>query len=225
MKIELQAFPFQSKSKGDVKRLRKQGKIPAVLYGHKEKTKSFYIEMKDFKEVLELMQEEMVLVNLKLEGKKHLCVIKSIQHNPITSNLLHIDFQHIHKKEKIKTSIPIHLIGEAKGIKKGGILDQNLHEVTLRCLPDQLPAHIDVDVSELDLGETIHLKDLPYKDLEFELTPDTPVVSVLEPKVVEEPKAEVVEAGAEVKKISEEEKAAEEKSEGKETKEKTGKEK
>ena len=213
MKFELQGFPFQSKKKGDVKRLRKQGKIPAVLYGHKEKTKSFYVNMKDLKKVLEKMREETVLVNLKLVNKKHLCIIKAIQHNPVNSNLLHIDFQHIHKKEKVRATVPIHLLGEARGIKKGGILDQNLHEVILRCLPDQLPPHIDVDISELDLGETIHLKDLQYTDLEFELTQDTPVVSILEPRVVEEVKPQVVEepAEAEVKELSEEEKKAEEK--------------
>ncbi len=227
MKIELRGFPFQSKKKGDVKRLRRQGKIPAVIYGHKEKTRSFYVEIKDLKKVLEKMQEETVLVNLKLENKKHLCVIKSIQHNPVNSNLLHIDFQHIHKKEKVRATVPIHLLGEAKGLKKGGILDQNLHEVMLRCLPDQLPAHIDVDISELDLGETIHLKDLQYPDLEFELTQDIPVVSILEPRVVEEVKPQVVEevAEAEVKELPEEEKKAEEKPEETKTEQEPQKEK
>lgn len=185
MKIDLPATTLQTEKKGDVKRLRRQGKIPAVLYGHKEKTRRIYVEQKEFKKVLDAMKNETVIVNLKIGSKGYPCVIKSLQHNPLKDSLLHIDFQHIHKKEKIRASVPIHTVGEAPGVKKGGILDLHLHEVQVRCLPDALPSHIQVDVSALDLGEAIHLRDIPSPGVEFEISSDTTVVSVLVPRAVE----------------------------------------
>lgn len=182
MIIDLHATSYEAAKKGDVKRMRKEGKIPAVIYGHKEKTKRIYILSKEFKSVLETLKQEAVTINLLVNSKKYLCVIKSIQHNPMTGELLHIDFQRIHKKEKIKASIPIHLIGTAPGIKKGGIQDQHLYDVVVRCLPGDLPSHIDVDISSLDLGQTIHLGDIALPEVEFELPKESTIVSMLIPR-------------------------------------------
>ncbi|MEO0155621.1 MAG: 50S ribosomal protein L25 [candidate division WOR-3 bacterium] len=183
MKMELEAYIYEPQKKGDVRRMRMEGKIPGVLYGHKEKSKRIYVLKKEFEKILETLRKETVTIDLKLKEKTYSCLIKSIQHNPIDGSLLHIDFQHISKKEKIKTTIPIHLVGEAPGVKKGGLLDQHLYEVVIRCLPDHLPSHIDVDVSNLDIGKTIHLKDIIIPNIEFEIKPETPIVSVLAPKV------------------------------------------
>ena len=185
MKIDLPASTFKSEKKGDVKRLRREGKIPAVLYGHKEKTKQIYVDQKEFKRVLDTLKEETVIVNLKLGSKSYACVIKSLQQNPMSEELMHIDFQHIHKKEKVKAIVPIHPVGEPPGVKKGGIMDVHLHEVVVKCLPDALPSHIDVDVNNLDLGETIHLRDLTADNIEYELSLDTTVISILVPRALE----------------------------------------
>jgi large subunit ribosomal protein L25 len=211
MKIDLIATKFEPERKGDVKRLRRGGKIPAVLYGHKEKTKQIYVEQKGFKQVLDALKLETVIVSLKVGSKNYPCVIKSLQQNPVTGELLHIDFQHIHKKEKIKATVPIHVVGEAPGVEKGGILDMHIHEAVVRCLPDALPSHIDVDVSNLDLGETIHLKDLKTENLDFELSLETTVVSVLVPRALE---AEVKPAAEEEVVAAEEGVAEEGKEEG-----------
>lgn len=218
MIVNLQAKPYAVEKKGDVKRIRKDGKVPAILYGHREKSKRIYVEKNEFKKVLEILKEEAITINLKIENKNYLCVIKAIQHNPVTDELLHIDFQHIHKQEKIKASIPIHIIGEAPGVKKGGILDQHLHEVVVKCLPANIPSHIDIDVSALDLGHTIHLYDIDLPKVDFELTKETPVVSVLIPRAVAaEVKPEVEE---EVAEEEEGEKIEEEKTKEEEVKEK-----
>jgi large subunit ribosomal protein L25 len=214
MKIDLPATAFDTKKKGDIKRLRKEGKIPAVLYGHKEKTKRIYVEHQSFKNVLDALKEETVIVNLKVGSKSYPCVIKSLQQNPLNEELLHIDFQHIHKKERIRASVPIHVTGKAPGIEKGGILDMHLHEVVVRCLPDDLPSHLDVDVSTLDLGEARHLRDIKTASLEFELSLDTTIVSVLVPRALEaeiKPAAEAeVPAGEEGAVVEGEEEAKEE---------------
>lgn len=225
MKIDLPAQTYVAEKKGDVKRLRKEGKIPGVLYGHKDKPHRLLINDKDFKKVLDVMKQEAVTINLSLDNKNYACLIKAIQHNPITNQLLHIDFQHIQKKEKIKASIPIHVHGEAPGIKKGGVLDQHLHEVMVKCLPDDMPSRIDIDISNLDLGGTIHIKDIQVPNVEFEVKPETSVISVLIPKVEKEiPKPVAVgeEVPVEGEAVPEGEKGKEEK--GEKGKEETGKE-
>jgi len=209
MKIDLTASAFEKEKKGDVKRLRREGKIPAVLYGHKEKTKMIYVDQKKFKEILDALKKETVIVNLKIGSKNYPCVIKSLQQNPLNEELLHVDFQHIHKKERVRATVPIHVVGAAPGVEKGGILDMHLHEVVVRCLPDALPSHIDVDVTNLELGETIHLKELKTSNLDFELSLDTTVVSVLVPRALE----------AEVKPVVEEEVVAAEEGVAEEEKE------
>ncbi len=217
MKIDLPATTFEREKKGDIKRLRREGKIPAVLYGHKEKTKRIYVDHKEFKQVLDTLKKETVIVNLKIGSKSYACVIKSLQQNPLNEELMHIDFQHIHKKEKVRATVPIHAIGEAPGVEKGGILDIHLHEVVVRCLPDALPSHIDVDVSALELGETIHLRDLKAADIEYELSLDSTVVSILVPRALE---VEVKPPAEEEAVVAEEEVAGEEKKEVKEGEEK-----
>jgi large subunit ribosomal protein L25 len=217
MKIDLPATTFETEKKGDIKRLRREGKIPAVLYGHKEKTKRIYVDHKEFKQVLDTLKKETVIVNLKVGSKSYACIIKSLQQNPLNEELMHIDFQHIHKKEKVRATVPIHAIGEAPGVEKGGILDIHLHEVVVRCLPDALPSHIDVDVSGLELGETIHLRDLKAADMEYELSLDTTVVSILVPRAIE---VEVKPPAEEEAVVAEEEVAGEEKKEVKEGEEK-----
>lgn len=205
MKIELEAYPYEKEKKGDVRRLRNQGKIPGILYGHKEKNKRIYVIEKEFQKILNILKKEAITIDLKIGEKKYPSLIKSLQHNPITGKLLHVDFQHILKEEKIRATIPIHLIGESPGVKKGGLLDQHLHEVVVRCLPDDLPSHLDVDISNLDLGKTIHLKEIKKDRIEFEMRPDTPVVSILASKVAkpapapapESPAAPEVKAGEE----------------------------
>ncbi|MCX7994950.1 MAG: 50S ribosomal protein L25 [candidate division WOR-3 bacterium] len=210
MKLELEAYLYEPQKKNDVKRMRQEGKIPGILYGHKEKSKRIYVMKKEFDKILEVLKKEAVTVNLKLKDKTYSCLVKSIQRNPVDGKLLHIDFQHISKKEKIKASVPIHLIGESPGVKKGGLLDQHVYEVVVRCLPEHMPSHIDVDISKLDVGKTIHIKDIVIPNIEFELKPETPVVSILAPKI--EKAAPVQAAAAEpVKEEVKEEKAKEEK--------------
>jgi large subunit ribosomal protein L25 len=222
MKIDLPATTFEKEKKGDVKRLRKEGKIPAVLYGHKEKTRKIYVEQKEFKKVLDVLKDETVIVNLKIGSKSYPCVIKTLQQNPLTDSLLHIDFQHIHKKEKIRATVPIHTKGAAPGIEKGGILDVHLHEVEVRCLPDALPSHLEIDISNLDLGDAIHLRDLTVPNIEFELSSDTTLVSVLVPRALE---VEVKPPAEEEVVAAEEGAAEEEKEEVKEEKDKKEKDK
>jgi large subunit ribosomal protein L25 len=222
MKMELEAHLYEPEKKGDVRRMRQEGKIPAILYGHKEKSKRIFVIEKEFKKVLDILRKETVTIDLKMKEKTYACLIKTIQHNPINGKLLHIDFQHISRKEKIKTTIPIHLIGDAPGVKKGGLLDQHLYEVVIRCLPDEMPSHIDVDISKLDIGKTIHVRDIKIPNIEIETKLDTTIVSVLIPKV--EKPAPVAEAAAPVEEAKEGETKEEKSAKEEKSKEEKGKE-
>lgn len=220
MIVNLKADFYAPEAKSDVKRVRRAGKIPGILYGHKEKSRRVILDKKEFSEVLETLHKEAVTINLQVEKKEYLCVIKSIQHNPVTDELLHIDFQHIHKGEKIKALVPIHLVGEAPGIKQGGMLDVHLHEVRVRCLPADIPSHIDVDVSSLDLGNTIHLSEIHVPKVDFDTKTDTAIVSVLIPRAivaevkVEEKIPSEEEVGEEAKEEAEKEEKKEEDAQG-----------
>lgn len=184
MIVDLQANIYVRQTKGDIKKMRRNGLLPCIIYGHGEESMRVSIEQREFKKILEIMQKETVTLNIRVENSEYLCLVKSIQHNPATDQLLHIDFQHIHKGEKIRALVPIHILGEAPGTKKGGILDHRLREVMVRCLPADIPARINVDVSGLELGKTIHLYDIKQEGLDFEHGEETPVVSVLIPRAV-----------------------------------------
>lgn len=219
MKIDLEAFDFESVKKGDVKRLRKSGKIPGILYGHKDKPKKLCVAEKEMLRALDILKKEVVTVDLKVADKHYPCLIKAVQYNPISGSLFHVDFQHILKKEKIKATVPIHVTGDAPGVKKGGILDQHLHEVVVKCLPDDLPSHLEVNVSNLDLNGVIHLRDIKPPNVEFDLGLETGVVSVLIPKV------EKVAAPAAAEAVPAEAAATDEETKEEGAKEKTAKEK
>lgn len=192
MIVDLKAKAYVREKKGDIKRMRMNGQLPAIIYGHGEESKRISVGEREFKKVLEILQKEAITINIKIDKEKYLCVIKSIQHNPATDQLLHIDFQHVHKGEKIKALVPLHILGEAPGLKEGGILDQHLHEIRVRCLPSKIPSHIDVDISTLKLGDTLHLHDISREGVEFEQSKETPIISVLIPRaVVAEVKPEV----------------------------------
>jgi large subunit ribosomal protein L25 len=230
--VIIQAYRRDGRGTQAAKKLRRDDKIPAVVYARAEETSNLYLEEKPLLRTLEALRGKSPIVQLKIdEAEPFQCIIKSIQRNPINDQLLHIDFQKIHATERITVTVPIIFSGSAPGVKDGGIVDYHLREVPLRALADDIPAHLAVDISELKLGQSIHLADLKLKKVESLLALETPIVSVLVPKVVEEEKAAPVaeelkepEVIAEKKTEARAAAEAEETKEGKEGKGKEGKE-
>jgi len=139
---------------------------------------------------------EFITLNIDGVGKKH-AFIKEIQHDPISLQIQHVDFHIVHAGEKIYITLPIVLVGEPVGVRRGGVLDQILHEIEVEAYPKDIPPHIEVNVEHLDIGDTIMVRDLPDQDkLRYTESPDTPVATILAPRVTVEEEKKVEEEEA-----------------------------
>ncbi len=201
--------------KEKAKKYRKEGKIPAVVYGKGEKTIHILVNEKEFKDILHTLRGKFPIVEMKEEkGRPFRAVIKSIQKHPITDEILHVDFHRIHAHEVVHVKVPIHLVGEPPGVKKGGLLEQLLFELPVKGSINKIPSYIEVDISNLEIGHSIHVGDLSLKGIEPDIALDTPVVTILVPKKEEEKvEEEVVAEEAPPTPAEEEEKEKEEKEE------------
>ena len=213
--------------KGKVGRLRRSGTLPAVMYGHGEPSLMLAMSTHDFDRLLNEIRGHSPIVDVEVDGQPaQKCVIKTLQRNPMTGGLLHVDFQKVHADEKITMNVPVIVSGAAEGVKQGGMLDHVLRQVPVRATIDTIPEHFDIDVTSLKIGHSIHISDLGRADLEFALPLDSPIVTVLIPrKLTEAPTAAEAAAAAEAgpaepeviteKKPTEEEAAEAEKEKGK----------
>ena len=213
--------------KGKVGRLRRNGTLPAVMYGHGEPSLMLATSTHEFDRLLDQMKGHSPIVDVEVDGQPaQKCVIKTLQRNPMTGGLLHVDFQKVHPGEKVTMNVPVIIHGSAEGVKQGGMLDHVLRQVPVRAAIDAIPEHFEIDVTTLKIGHSIHISDLGRADLEFALPLDSPIVTVLIPrKLTEAPTAAEAAAAAEAgpaepeviteKKPTEEEAAEAEKEKGK----------
>jgi large subunit ribosomal protein L25 len=183
--------------KGGARSLRRDGRIPAVLYGQ---GKSFHLTV-DRRQFVRAMQEahgENVIFDVRVPGESAplKSIAREIQHDPVTRSAVHVDFQHIDLSTKIHVKVAIHLVGEPEGVKNfGGILERPSREVEILCLPADIPASIDVDVSRMMVGDTLHVSDIVAGNFEFLGDPSKVVAHVAAPTVEKEPVAEAAVAG------------------------------
>ncbi len=150
------------KGRGSSRRLRNSGLIPANIYGYGG-TRKTALDNAEFHKLWKQVAGRTVLIRLKSDqtGEDALTIIKEVQRDPLTDGFLHIDFQAVEADSEMVTTVPIHIIGEAYGVKtEGGVLELPIHEVKVRCLPKNLPEFIEVDVSQLKVGQSIHIKEL-----------------------------------------------------------------
>jgi large subunit ribosomal protein L25 len=160
--FELAASIRSDLGKGAARRLRKQDKVPAVIYGAGSDPVSITLT---HNELLHSTENEAFfshVLSLDVDGKKENVIIKALQRHPAKSILMHADFLRVNMKEKLKVNVPLHFIGEdvAPGSKEGGVVTHDLVDIEIECLPKDLPEFIEVDVSELELGSSLHLSDI-----------------------------------------------------------------
>lgn len=186
--IVLEAEKREAMTKGNVKSLRLHGRVPGVAYGDKEDPVSLSVDAKALQGILHSEGGRNALINLKIGGASHPVLIKEIQRHPITRALHHVDFHRVSLKQKIETNVPLHVKGEAPGVKlAGGVLEHLVREVRVRCLPTEIPASIDVDISNLQINEGIRAKELVLPaGVELLVEPDNVIVHVVSVVVVEE---------------------------------------
>ena len=163
MEATLDAVRRGQFGKNESGRLRREGRIPAVLYGEASKTESIAVDPKALLRILRSQSGVNTLIALKLEGAAETRVlVKEYQVHPVDNHLLHADFYRVAMDKVLRVSIPVHLTGEAKGVKaEGGILDFVNREIEVECLPANIPEHITIDVSELALHDGVRVRDLP----------------------------------------------------------------
>jgi large subunit ribosomal protein L25 len=183
--------------KGGARKARAAGKIPGVVYGHKETPVAVAVSARDFQLALRHHQGSNAIVNLAVDGGEFTALIRDVQYDPVTHNILHLDFQQISLTETIEVSVAVHLTGTAVGVKDaGGVLEPITREVEVRCLPTAIPAFFEVDVSHLGIGQSVHVRDLNIGDVTVLTDPDVTLATVVAPTVVEEKPAEEVAAAA-----------------------------
>jgi len=193
-KILLDAELREELGKSAVKKLRREGIIPAVIYRHGSKAASLKLPKKKFIKTLHTKAGENVIITLEIpkdkEAKKKgekTVIIKDIQVDPVTDDVIHVDFNEISLTEKLKVNVPIADKGEAIGVTRDeGVLEHLLWEVEVECLPTQIPEKLEVDVSTLEIGQDIFIKDIPVPEgVKILADPETMVISVKPPKAEE----------------------------------------
>ena len=190
--LELSASPRTDIGSGSVNRMRKAGRIPAVIYGKKHANKSLELETKAFSKLLQNSASDNILVNLKIAGEsgEALALVQEVQHDYLRGGILHVDFHAVAADEDIHASVPIVLVGSAAAEKKGGIVEHVIHSLEVHCLPKDLPETLSLDIGSLDVGESKHVSDLKLPEgVTTKISPGLVVVLLKEPVVAEEPAA------------------------------------
>ena len=197
----LEAQPRESGNKNQARRVRRDGKIPAVVYGAGTESLSVSVDPRVVLRILHSETGHNSIFDLTLNGgERTKAMIVDWQYEPLKGKLLHIDLKRIAMDKVLKVSVPIFLKGEAEGVKtQGGIMEQILREVEIECLPSDIPSHIDADVSHLVFGTVLRVSDLPHSEkLKFLTDPNQPVAHITSVKeeVAPTPEAAAAEAAA-----------------------------
>jgi large subunit ribosomal protein L25 len=186
MEAILQAEPRTETGKGPAHRLRATGRVPAVLYGAGVEPTPIHVSALDLLHVFHAMGQASVLVDLKLDGQEYLTIAREIQRDLIHNRFIHIDFMAVRRDEKITVSIELREVGDSVGVHAGGVVEHHLREVEVECLPANVPQRIDFDITSLQIGGSIRVGDLVAPEgVEFLTDPDTMVLAVVEPAVMD----------------------------------------
>ena len=176
------------------RKLRREGMIPGVIYGPGSEPIPLAVRANELKKTLFRYRGEQILFNLVLENngssEQKLALVKELQYHPVTDEIIHVDFYEISMDREVEVEVPIEVVGKAKGVEHGGHLQLLLHTMTVSCLPGAIMDKIEVDVSDLDIGDVVHVRDLtPPEGVRYLDSPDEPIVTILAPQKEEEPEA------------------------------------
>ena len=190
--ILIRAETRKGTGKGIARKLRREGNIPAVLYGRDVESVPIKISAKEWDTLMRRVRKNVILT-MELHSDKGTenrpVMIKNIQPGFLGDDISHIDFLQVSMERTIEIEIPIHLIGTAKGIINNGIMDQHLRSMMVECLPTQIPEKIEIDVTNLDVGDSIHVSDISLAGVKLLEHMDVAVVTIIHPKAEEKPVA------------------------------------
>jgi large subunit ribosomal protein L25 len=193
----LQAESRADTGKGVARKLRAAGKIPGIIYGAKSENRPISVDPRSLEQVLHASGSGMnTLIDLAVDGSDSVVLVKELQRDPIRGAYLHADFYEVDLSKPIEVMVPIHFLGRARGVEFGGIVDHPVRELDILCLPHAIPDSVEADISELEIGDSLHVRDLVVPDGVTVLSdPELSIANVETPAVEEEPVAAEVEEG------------------------------
>ena len=164
-KTSLKAAPRARSGSGRLKQMRREGWLPSVIYGRGIASMNLKVDAKTFSDILAKSSSENIIFNLDIEGEgTRLAFLQTLQHDPISGITLHADFRAIDENTELTAPVPTHLHGESAGVKAGGVVSQYVHAIEIICLPNDLPDTIEVDISHLKIGDSLHIGDIKLPD-------------------------------------------------------------
>ena len=184
--VSLSANSRDTKGKGAARTLRSQGQIPAVIYGHGRDPQPLALNARDLDKLLSHIQAESTVIEVTVGGHTAKTLIREIQRHPIKRQILHVDFQALVAGEKVIVSIPIVLVGIPEGVRlEGGVLEQPLREIEIEVDPSNIPDHVEYDVTNMVIGDSVHISDLKVPEgVEVQDDPETSVAVLAAPRAV-----------------------------------------
>jgi large subunit ribosomal protein L25 len=191
---ELKAEKRDQAGKGAARKLRALGRVPAVLYGPQLDPLRLTVDSLQLWHALHTDAGTNVLISLAVDGDTYLTMPREVQRDIVKGTLLHVDFLRIRRDVAIEVEVPIHLTGESVGVSEGGVIEHHLWELRIECLPANVPESVQADVTNLNVGDSLHVSDLQVPQHLTVLTPEEEtIVSVVPPPVLEVPEEEVPE--------------------------------
>ncbi len=174
--------------------LRNQGKVPGVYYSRHDEPIPIEVPKAAIQPLVYSSATHLILLKVEDNGEFE-CVLKDVQFDPVTDEIIHVDLMGLKQGETFQLEVPIQLVGTSVGVREGGLLQHALHKVEIECLPKDIPQHLEIDISNLNVGDSVHVKDLNFENIKILNPEDTIVVSVVHPKVEkeEEPTEELLE--------------------------------
>jgi large subunit ribosomal protein L25 len=173
--------------KGVAGRIRRQGLVPAVVYGLGDESVSISVSSRELSHILAGASGANTLITLRLDGSEQLTLARQIQRHPIKGSLLHVDFVRVRADQAIQADVPVRLVGDAEGVARGGVLEQLVHAVGVEALPAKVPVEFEIDVSALEIGGSVHVRDITVPgDVTLRNDPDDLVAHISAPRVAEE---------------------------------------
>jgi large subunit ribosomal protein L25 len=197
----LKAELREGTGKGVARKLRAAGRLPAVVYGGADEAQHISLDSHDAEYLFRNISVDNTIVDLEIEGEKGgvQTLVREIQTHPWKATLLHVDFLRIQKGVAVDMVVPLHLMGDPVGVTMGGgVVEQIIHDLPVRCIPSKIPEVIEVDISALDVGDVLHISDITLDEgVEVTIAPERTICSVSLPKAAVEPtEEEELEAGA-----------------------------
>lgn len=184
-KVVLNANERKTISKAAVNSIRNSGRVPGIYYTKNVEPIAVDVAENAIKPLV--FTAETHLISLRVDGRGEFdCVVKDVQFDPVTDKIIHFDLLGLTSNEKFQLEVPVQFVGAPVGIKEGGVLQQSLHKLEIECLPADIPQHLEVNITNLRLGETIHVRDLKFEKITILTEEDAAIASVTHPRAEKE---------------------------------------